>query len=125
MSAASAPVPPRTLRALDVVIVLVAAPILFLVGVPAVGYLIGAAAWILVRGLGVATERYATSLGHVVHQASVRIAYRMTRVVVVVGAAVLASKAVGRDDGLAALLVIVIAFTIQLTVAIIERSGLR
>lgn len=125
MSTASAPSQSRVSRISDLVVVLGSAPILLLVGVPAVGYLIGAAAWILGRGLGVAVERYATSLSHVVHQASLRIAYRMTRVGVLVAVAVVASKAVGRDDGLAALLVIVIAFTIQLTVAIIERSGLR
>ena len=125
MSATSAPPRPQIIRAYDVVVVLAAAPVLLLVGVPAVGYMIGAAAWLLIRGIGVAMERYSASLSHVVHEASLRIAYRMTRVVVLVGVAVVASKAVGRDDGLAALLVIVIAFTIQLTVAIIERSGLR
>ncbi len=124
MSTASAPSQSRAIP-YDVVFVVGAAPILLLVGMPALGYLIGAAAWILVRGLGVAVERYATSLSHVVHQASLRIAYRMTRVVVLVAVAVVASKAVGRDDGLAALLVIVLSFTIQLTAAIIERSGLR
>jgi hypothetical protein len=124
MSTASAPSQLRVSRVSDLVIVLGSAPILLLVGVPAVGYLIGAAAWIIARGLGVAVERYATSLSHVVQQASLRIAYRMTRVGVLVAVAVVASKAVGRDDGLAALLVIVIAFTIQLTVAVIERSGL-
>lgn len=125
MSTTSAPSQSRGIRPYDVVVVVGAAPILLLVGVPAVGYLIGAAAWILVRGLGVAVERYATSLTHVVRQASLRIAYRMARVVVLVAVAVVASKAVGRDDGLAALLVIVLSFTIQLTAAIIERSGLR
>ena len=124
MSTAPAPSQSGVSRVSDVVVVLGSAPILLLVGVPAVGYLIGAAAWILARGLGVAVERYATSLSHVVHQASLRIAYRMTRVGVL-SRSVVASKAVGRDDGLAALLVFVIAFTIQLTVAIIERSGLR
>jgi hypothetical protein len=125
MSTTPGPSQARATRPYDVVAVVGAAPILLLVGVPAVGYLIGAVAWMLVRGLGVAVERYAASLSHVVQQASLRIAYRMTRVVVLVAVAVVASKAVGRDDGLAALLVIVLSLTIQLTAAIIERSGLR
>jgi hypothetical protein len=125
MSAASAPSQSRGIRANDVVVVLAAAPFLLLVGVSAVGYLIGGAAWILIRVLGVAVDRHATSLHNVVHRASLRLAYRMTRVVLLVGAAVAASKAGGKDEGLAALLVIVIAFTIQLAVTIIERAGLR
>ena len=105
--------------------VIAAAPILLLVGVSAVGYLIGASAWTVMRVLGVAADRHATSLRHVVHQASFRLAYRMTRVVLLAAAAVAASKAGGQNDGLAALFVIVIAFTIQLAATIIERAGLR
>ena len=35
----------------------VAAPIMLLIGVPAVGYLVGAGAWIVLRAVGVAIER--------------------------------------------------------------------
>jgi hypothetical protein len=125
MSATSAPPNPRPIRSPDVLVVLAAAPVLLLIGMPAAGYLIGAATWILLRVLGLAVDRRATSLSHVVQQASLRFAYRMVRVVLLALAAILASKAGGRDDGLAALLVIIIAFTIQLTVAIFERSGPR
>jgi hypothetical protein len=125
MSATSAPANLRQVRSADVVVVLAAAPILVLVGVPAAGYLAGAATWILVRLLGVAVDRHATSLSHVVWQASLRLAYRTARVVLLALAAVVTSKAGGKNDGLAALLVITIAFTIQLTVAIIERPGPR
>jgi len=125
MSATSAPPNLRPTRLADVVVMLAAAPVLLLVGVPAAGYLAGAATWILLRLLGLAVDRYSTSLSHVVQQASLRLTYRTARVVLLVLAAVLTSKVGGRDEGLAALLVIIIAFTIQLTVAIVERSGPR
>ena len=47
---------------LDVVILVVAAPIMLLIGVPAVGYLVGAGAWIVLRAVGVAIERVVPSL---------------------------------------------------------------
>ena len=42
------------LRFFDVALVVVAAPIMLLIGVPAAGYLIGAGAWIALRAVGVA-----------------------------------------------------------------------
>ncbi len=39
---------------LDVVVLVVAAPIMLLIGVPAAGYLVGAGAWIALRAIGVA-----------------------------------------------------------------------
>ena len=38
---------------LDVVLLVVAAPIMLLIGVPAVGYLVGAGVWIALRAVGV------------------------------------------------------------------------
>ena len=49
MSLSAAPAPEPTmpiLRFFDVVLIVVAAPIMLLIGVPAAGYLIGAGAWI-------------------------------------------------------------------------------
>ena len=45
----------------DVIILVVAAPIMILIGVPADGYAIGAGAWIAFRALGVPLERYAAA----------------------------------------------------------------
>ena len=47
------------LRYFDVVLLVLAAPIMLLIGVPAGGYLIGAGAWIVLRAVGVGVERYA------------------------------------------------------------------
>lgn len=98
---------------IDVVLVVLAAPLLFLVGVPALGYAIGAASWILLRAVGVAVDRQASAGANVLQQLSLRSGYRLVRVVALVAAVVFAVKA-GRADGLTALLVITFAFTVQL-----------
>jgi hypothetical protein len=97
----------------DVVLVVLAAPLLFLFGVPALGYAIGAASWIVLRAVGVAVDRRASAGANVLQQVSLRIEYRLVLVLALVAAAVLAAKA-GRADGLTALLVITFAFTVQL-----------
>ncbi len=52
LSASVTPEPPAPLlRYFDVALVLVAAPILLLIGVSALGYLVGAGAWIALRAI--------------------------------------------------------------------------
>jgi hypothetical protein len=97
----------------DVVLVVLGAPLLLLVGVPALGYAIGAASWIILRAVGVAVDRHARAGAHVLQHLSLRIGFRLVRVLALVAAAVLAARA-GRADGLAALLAITLAFTVQL-----------
>jgi hypothetical protein len=126
LMATSSPVPRLSLlRVPDVVLVLAAAPIALFLGVPIVGYLGGGTTWILLRAAGLAADSRATSLSHVVIQASVRIGYRMARIALLVSAVVLTRKVGGKADALTALLVIVTAFTIQLTGAIVQGPGPR
>jgi hypothetical protein len=58
---------------IDVVLVVLGAPLLLLVGVPALGYAIGAASWIILRAVGVAVDRHASAGANVVQQLSLRI----------------------------------------------------
>jgi uncharacterized membrane protein len=110
-------------RFLDVVLILLAAPPLLVAGVPALGYAIGAATWILLRALGLAVERHASAGTDLAQQLSLWMGYRVARVTVLVAAAVLALKEAGRSDGLTAVLVITIAFTIQLIALVCARLG--
>src|SRR4051812_32380950 len=48
-------------RWLDVVLVVLAAPFVILAGLPVLGYVVGAAAWILNRVVGALVERRATA----------------------------------------------------------------
>lgn len=109
-------------RYLDLFLILIAAPILALVGVPVVGYGVGAAAWIMLRGLGHAVDRRALATRQLSQLVALRMGYRFTRVALLVLAVVLAQKWIGPHDGLAALLVIAFGFTVQLGESILYRG---
>jgi hypothetical protein len=108
------------LRYFDVALVVLAAPIMLLIGVPATGYLVGAGAWVLLRAVGVGLERY-TSQGDPRLMLSVRLAYLMVRLFLLALAVILVRRGQGQDEGLATLLVIVFAFTVQLAISFVTR----
>ena len=111
------------LRYMDVVLIVVAAPILLLIGVPASGYCVGAGAWIVLRASASASS-------------AARAAPRATRAgrsgcgsATCSGAcscsrwrSIFVRRGDGRDAGLTALLVIVFAFTVELIVSIATRA---
>jgi hypothetical protein len=106
---------------LDVVILVVAAPIMLLIGVPAVGYLVGAGAWIVLRAVGVAIDRVVPSLRDPRSEVTLRLAYLLGRLFTLAIAVILVRNGAGRDDGLTALLVIVFAFTTQMLLSFLTR----
>jgi hypothetical protein len=106
---------------LDVVVLVVAAPIMLLIGVPAVGYLVGAGAWIALRAVGVGVERAVEGLSDPRHEVTLRLAYLMARLFLLAIAVILVRNGSGRDAGLTALLVIVFAFTMQLILSVLNR----
>jgi hypothetical protein len=108
-------------RYLDVVLVLMAAPLALLMGAPAVGYLAGAGAWLALRAAGVAADRRASAIGDVAKELTTKLFFSLGRVFLLATVVVVVRKSQGRDDGLTALLVIVVAFTIQLMVSITTR----
>ena len=108
------------LRYFDVVLVVVAAPILLLIGVAPVGYLVGAGAWIALRAVGLGVERAAIAVGPT-RAIGIRLGYMLGRLFGLALAVILARQGGTRDDGLAALIVIVIAFTIQLVTSAATR----
>jgi hypothetical protein len=112
--------PVLLLRYLDVALVVVAAPIMLLIGVSPSGYLIGAGAWIALRAIGVPVERAANS-AEPSQAIGIRLGYMLGRLFLLALAVILARKADGRDAGLTALVVIVVAFTIQLALSAVFR----
>jgi len=110
---------------LDVVVLVVAAPIMLLIGVPAVGYLVGAVAWIVLRAVGVAVDRAARAADDPRREAGLRLAYLLGRLFLLAIAVILVRNGAGRDDGLTALLVIVFAYTVQLVLSFLSRPGTR
>lgn len=117
---ASEPSVPAIVAYLDVVLVVLAAPIMLLIGVPALGYGIGAGAWIVLRAVGVTVER-AAGPRELRAQVSLRLGYMLGRLFLLALAIVLARSAGGRNGGLAALAVIVAAFTVQLAISALNR----
>jgi hypothetical protein len=112
------------LRYFDVVLIVVAAPIMLLIGVPAVGYLVGAGTWIALRALGVAADRYATASRDSSKQISIRLSFMLTRLFLL-ALAVIAARQASRDDGLAALVVVAVAFTFSMAAMVGTRSSSR
>jgi hypothetical protein len=117
--------PLAVLSYLDVVLVVLAAPILLLIGVPAVGYLIGAGVWIALRAVGVLVDRAVASMSDPRREITLRLAYLLGRLFLLAIAVIVVRNGAGRDDGLTALLVIVFAFTTQLILSFLTRPRSR
>jgi hypothetical protein len=105
----------------DVIVLVVAAPIMLLIGVPASGYLIGAGAWIALRALGVGVERAVSASSDPRREIGVRLGYMLGRLFALAIVVILVRNADGRDPGLACLVVVVFAFTVQLIVSAVTR----
>ena len=122
---ASAVSGPMLLRYFDVALLVVAAPIMLLIGVPAAGYGIAAGAWIALRGVGLAVERSANAVHDARVEITLRLGYMLGRLFALALVIILVRQDEGRDAGLTALLVIVIAFTVQLAVSALTRGNRR
>jgi hypothetical protein len=110
---------------LDVIVIVAAAPIMLLIGVPAVGYLVGAGVWIVLRAAGVAVDRAAIVGGDPRREVNLRLAYLLGRLFLLAIAVILVRNGAGRNAALTALVVIVFAFTVQLILSFLNRPRRR
>jgi hypothetical protein len=117
--------PVALLRYFDIVLLVVAAPIMLLIGVPASGYLIAAGAWIVLRAVGIAVDRVAGGIPEAPQQIGLRLGYMLGRLFLLALAVILARQAYGRDAGITALAVVVFAFTVQLVISPFIRPRSR
>ena len=113
--------PSLLLEYLDVVLVVLGAPITILIGVSASGYGIGAGAWIVLRIAGVLIERVPSLHRDQRTEVTTRLGYMLSRLFLLALAVVLARSSGGRDAGLTALVVIAVAFTVQLFTSAVTR----
>ena len=96
----------------DVVVVVLAAPFALLMGAPALGYVVGAVAWILSRLAGVLVERFARTREDVRSVVGLNFAALLGRSWLV-GLTILAVGLLGtRKDGLTAAILMLVAFTL-------------
>ena len=117
------PAQPALLRYFDVVLIVVAAPIMIAIGASAGGYAIGGGAWIALRAAGEVLERNSALHANARTDVSIRLGYMLSRLFLLAIAVIVARSQLGRDAGLTALVVIVVAFTVQLAVAATTRVG--
>lgn len=111
------------LRYLDVGLVLATAPFVAIAGLPMIGYLLGAGAWVLTRGLAELLDRRATAAGGDLRtRLGMHFAGMMTRVWLVVLAVVAARYAGDREDGIMAAVLVIAAFTVYLCMAVLARQ---
>jgi hypothetical protein len=92
---------------LDVIVVALATPIMLLIGVPAAGYLVAAGSWIALRAVGAGVDRVAAATTEQGRELTLRMAYLLGRLF------------------LPALVVIVVAFTMQLILSFATRGRAR
>jgi len=106
---------------LDAVLVALAAPIMIAIGASALGYGAGGGAWLLLRAAGSWIERVPALHRDARTDVGTRLAYMLARLFLLALAVILARSQGGRGAGLTALVVIVVAFTVQLAVSAITR----
>jgi hypothetical protein len=125
LSASAVSEPVTILRYFDVVLVVVAAPIMLLIGVPASGYGIAAGVWIALRAIGVAVDRAAATTANASTQITMRMLYMLGRLFTLALTVILVRLGAGKDAGLTALVVIVFAYTVQLGISAVTRPRSR
>jgi hypothetical protein len=110
------------LRWLDVILVIFAAPFAILMGAPALGYAVGAAAWIVNRAVGALVERRARAATDVRTTIGLNLGALIARSWLV-GLTILAVGLAGdREDGLTAAILVLAAFTIYFATSLLSRS---
>jgi hypothetical protein len=108
-------------RYLDVVVVLLAAPFVVLLGAPVLGYVVGAAVWIINRAAGVTIERRAERAGDVKTALGLNMASLVLRAWLI-GLTILAVGLIAdREDGLTAGITVLVAFTVYFVTSLILR----
>lgn len=108
-------------RWLDVALLLASVPVLLLAGVPQLGVLIGAGAWVLNRVIGAFLESRARHAKEMRTQTGLLLASTMGRAWLA-GLTILAAGLLGeREDGLTAALLVLAAFTVYFVLSLILR----
>ena len=111
-------------RYLDVVLLILAAPFVWLLGGPMLGYAVGAGAWLFTRAVGALIERQACGREFKT-QIALNFGVLMGRVWVVGIAILVVGRTADREDGLTAALVALVAFTLYLATSLVLRPSER
>ena len=110
------------LRYLDVCLVLATAPFVPIAGLPLLGYLLAAAAWLLTRLATVYAQERALRIGDHKLRAGVQVASMMGRIWIVALVIILARFAGSKDDGIMAAALLLAAFTVYFVMSFFTRA---
>jgi hypothetical protein len=111
----------NTRKYLDLVVVVIAAIPALALGAPVLGYLVGAAAWLLQRGIQIADRRwYTAKLREPRQQLGIYLFESYGRIWLLAGAIIIAGVVGHRKDGLTAAVVIGGAYTIAFAIRLIS-----
>jgi hypothetical protein len=113
--------PLLVVRYLDVIVVIAAAPFVVLLGAPVLGYAVAGAAWIVQRFAAAAVERYAARQEDYRRSLGLNMASLLVRAWLM-GLTILAVGLIAdREDGLAAGITVLVAFTVYFATALVLR----
>jgi hypothetical protein len=101
------------LHYLDIVLVLIVAIPALALGAPALGYVVGGAAWIVLRLAQIELDKHLRTVHDLRRRLGLGVAYSMTRVWLLAAAIIAAGVGASRHDGLTAALVIFGAFSVN------------
>ncbi len=107
-------------RYLDVVLLVIATPVALALGAPALGFLVGAGAWLLQRVLAEADRRWIRRAQVPRTQLGLSLFEAFGRIWLLAGAIVLAGIVGGRADGLTAALTIFGAYSVAFAVRVLS-----
>jgi hypothetical protein len=110
--------PLAALRWIDVILVVAIAPFVLLTGVPALGYVVGAGAWIATRLLATLVERRAAASDNPKTVAGLMLFTGLGRAWLLGLSILVVGLAGSREDGLTAAIVVAAAFTLYLALGI-------
>jgi hypothetical protein len=105
---------------LDVPFVVIGAIIALVLGAPALGVIVGAAGWLLQRGLQVVDRGMTARIDDSLRRAGIRSAEAFGRIWLLAGAIILAAVIGGRKDGLAAAITVFAAYSVAFGLRIIN-----
>lgn len=112
-----------TLRYLDVCLVLATAPFVLIAGLPLLGYLMGACAWLLTRAAMVWLGERALRAPDPKLKAGLQVGGMMGRLWLIALAVILARYVGGKDDGIMAAALVLAAFTVYFVMSFFTRGA--
>ena len=113
--------PLRFVRFIDVVLLVLAAPFVIALGAPALGFAVGAGAWVVNRAIAVAVEGHAKRMPDYRRSVALGLASSLGRAWGTGLAILLVGVLAEREDGLTAGITVLAAFTVYFALSLVLR----